>query len=238
MRLRYCAAFALLVLTTSREVRADYIVLRNGQRLDVTSYELIGDKYKLQMVGGSVEVPVSEVFSIEPQDIFTPIVQPKLDVKAPYKEFIDASSARYGVDADLISSVIAAESNFNPHAISRRNARGLMQLLPETAAQLGVKNIFDPQENIDAGTRYLQGLLFRYKNNLALTLAAYNAGPQRVELYGSVPPFPETISYVRKVKSTYAKRKAAPPSKTKKGVLQTTTVNEASTATKTESGKL
>lgn len=238
MRLRYCAAFALLFLATSREARADYIVLRNGQRLDVTSYELIGDKYKLQMVGGSAEVLVSEVASIEPQDVFTPIVQPKLDVKAPYKEFIEASSARYGVDADLISSVIAAESNFNPHAISRRNARGLMQLLPETAAHLGVKNIFDPQENIDAGTHYLQGLLLRYKNDLALTLAAYNAGPERVQIYGRVPPFPETISYVRKVKGSYAKRKTGTPSTTKKDTPETTTVNEATAATKTQSGKL
>jgi soluble lytic murein transglycosylase-like protein len=87
-----------------------------------------------------------------------------------------------------------------------------MQLLPATAAHLGVKNIFDPQENIDAGTHYLSDLLLLYKNDLALTLAAYNAGPQRVQRYGQrVPPFAETISYVRRVKQTYNQRKASTP---------------------------
>src|SRR5205807_6527507 len=104
-----------------------------------------------------------------------------------------------------------AESNFAPKAISHRNARALMQLLPATAAHLGVKNIFDPQENIDAGTHYLSDLLLLYKNDLALTLAAYNAGPQRVQRYGQrVPPFAETISYVRRVKQTYNLRKSGP----------------------------
>jgi len=125
---------------------------------------------------------------------------------------IRTAAKRYSVDADLITSVIAAESNFDPKAISRRNARGLMQLLPTTATHLGVKNIFDPQENIDAGTHYLSDLLLLYKNDLALTLAAYNAGPERVHRYGQrVPPFAETISYVRRVKQTYSQRKASAP---------------------------
>jgi soluble lytic murein transglycosylase-like protein len=103
--------------------------------------------------------------------------------------------------------VIAAESNFDPKAVSRKNARGLMQLLPETAARLGVKDVFDPKENIDAGTRYLRDLLQKYNNDLVLTLAAYNAGPDRVQQYGTVPPFAETISYVRRVKRNYEKSK-------------------------------
>jgi soluble lytic murein transglycosylase-like protein len=91
-----------------------------------------------------------------------------------------------------------------------------MQLLPETAARLGVKNIFDPQENIDAGTRYLRELLESYSNNIALALAAYNAGPERVQQYGRVPPFAETISYVRRVKRGYEqnKSKSSPSAKT------------------------
>jgi len=112
------------------------------------------------------------------------------------------------VDADLITSVIAAESNFDPKAISRRNARGLMQLLPETATRLGVKDIFDPKENIGAGTRYLGELLKRYSNNLVLALAAYNAGPEKVERFGKVPPYAETISYVRRVKRDLDLRKS------------------------------
>src|SRR5262249_10956821 len=146
---------------------------------------------------------------IEPEDVFTPS-PPKAPIlaAAPYTEIIRAVAAKYSVDADLIASVIAAESNFDPKAVSRKNAKGLMQLLPETAKRLGVKNIFDPQENIDAGTRYLRDLLGQYKNDLVLALAAYNAGPLRVQQYGRVPPYSETISYVKRVKKNYDKRKA------------------------------
>jgi len=127
---------------------------------------------------------------------------------------VEAAAKRYNMDADLITSVIAVESNFDPKAVSRKNARGLMQLLPETAAQLGVKNIDDPAENIDAGTRYLRDLLQKYNNDLALALAAYNAGPDKVQQYGRVPPYAETISYVRRVKRGYEKTKSAPSAKT------------------------
>jgi len=120
---------------------------------------------------------------------------------------IQSASQKYGVDADLLFSVIAAESNFNAKAISRRGARGLMQLLPTTAARLGVTDIFDPVQNIDAGTRYLRDLMARYQGDLMLTLAAYNAGPGAVQRYGRVPPYNETISYVRAIRKTYAQRK-------------------------------
>jgi soluble lytic murein transglycosylase-like protein len=148
--------------------------------------------------------------AIEPEEVFHS-APPAETAQAPYRDLIQAAATRYSVDADLITSVVAAESNFDPKAISRRNARGLMQLLPETAARLGVKNIFDPSDNIDGGTHYLRDLLQRYRNDLALTLAAYNAGPDRVRQYGTVPPFPETRSYVRRVKTAYAKRKSALP---------------------------
>ena len=201
-------------------LRAEYVVLRSGQRLSVTGYQLLGEKYRLQMAGGSVEVPAEEVAGIEPEEVFTP--QPsKPAASAPFREIVEAVAARYGMDADLITSVISVESNFDPKAVSRRSARGLMQLLPGTAERLGVRNIFDPQENIDAGTRYLRDLLKRYKNDLVLALAAYNAGPERVQQYGRVPPYSETISYVRRVKRAYDKRKAGPaantPQRTRQG---------------------
>jgi soluble lytic murein transglycosylase-like protein len=175
LRVRHSALFLAATLAAAAvPARAEYFVLRSGQRLHVTGYQLLGEKYRLQMDGGFVELPADNVAAIEPEDVFTSA--PPVDAaKAPFRELIEAAAARYVVDADLITSVIAAESNFDPKAISRRNARGLMQLLPETAARLGVQNIFDPRENIDAGTRYLHDLLLLYKNDLALALAAYNA---------------------------------------------------------------
>jgi hypothetical protein len=196
-----------LCFAAAPTVRAEYIALRSGQRLHVTGYQLLGDKYRLQLAGGYVEVPQEEVVSIEPEDQFAPLPAPPA-VASPFHEIVKAAAVRYRVDEDLISSVIAAESNFDPKAISKRNARGLMQLLPETAARFGVQNIFDPQENIDAGTHYLRELLERYNNDLALALAAYNAGPERVQQFGQVPPYAETTSYVRRVKKTYEKSKA------------------------------
>ena len=208
MRLKHLGLSVLLVACAAPASRAEYVVLRGGQRLAVTGYQIIGDKYHLQVKGGTVDVPVEQVTAIEPEDIFTP--GPHVEVaQEPFGDLIHAAAKRYNVDADLITSVITAESNFDPKAISRRNARGLMQLLPTTAKRLGVKNIFDPQENIDAGAHYLSDLLLLYKNDLALTLAAYNAGPERVQRYGQrVPPFAETISYVQRVKQTYNQRKS------------------------------
>jgi len=211
VRLKHFAFSALLFAVTAPTLRAEYVVLRSGQRLGVTGYQIVGDKYRLQMKGGTAEIPVEQVVAIEPEEIFISV--PPVEVsQEPFGDLIRAAAKRYSVDADLITSVIAAESNFDPRAISRRDARGLMQLLPATAMRLGVKNIFDPQENIDAGTRYLSDLLQLYKNDMALTLAAYNAGPERVQRYGQrVPPFAETISYVRRVQQTYQQRKSSSP---------------------------
>lgn len=208
MRLKQFVAVCALVAGCAPALRAEYINLRNGQRFHVTGYQLIGDKYRLQFAGGMVEVPAAEVASIDPEDDFVSVPAPAPTAAGPYGEFVKAAAARYAVDAELILSVIAAESNFDPKAISRRNARGLMQLLPETAARYGVQDIFDPKENIDAGTHYLSELLHQYNNDLALALAAYNAGPERVQEFGSVPPYTETISYVRRVKRNYESRKA------------------------------
>jgi soluble lytic murein transglycosylase-like protein len=144
---------------------------------------------------------------IEPEEVFLPAPRMPL-TEAPFGLLIRAAAGKYQVDPDLVFSVVAAESNFNPKAVSRRGARGLMQLLPATATRLGVKDIFDPAQNIDAGTRFLRDLLARYRGDLALTLAAYNAGPGAVEHYGRVPPYNETVTYVRAIQKTYAKRKS------------------------------
>jgi soluble lytic murein transglycosylase-like protein len=186
---------------------ADYLVLRSGARMNVSSYELRGDKYRVQIEGGWAEIAASNVVAIEPEEIF--VAAPKMPLaQAPFGELIRKAAGKYGVDVDLVFSVVAAESNFNPKAVSRRNARGLMQLLPETAKRLGVRDIYDPAQNIDGGTRYLRDLLKLYDGDLALTLAAYNAGPGAVHRYGKIPPYNETIAYVRAIRKTYALRKA------------------------------
>ncbi len=207
MRISRALLCTLLLAAFATHTRADYFVLRSGARLNVNSWELVGDRYKIQLNGGTAELPFADVVSIEPEEIF--VAAPRMPLtQAPFGQMIQAASERYGVDADLVFSVIAAESNFNPKAISRRGARGLMQLLPTTATRFGVKDIFDPGQNIDAGTRYLRDLLKTYQGNIALTLAAYNAGPGAVQKYGRVPPYNETLAYVRAIRKTYAQRKA------------------------------
>jgi soluble lytic murein transglycosylase-like protein len=115
------------------------------------------------------------------------------------KEVIAESARKYDLPEKLLSAVIKVESNFNPRAVSSEGARGLMQLMPATARQLGVKNSFDIKQNVDAGSRYLKDMLDRYDGRIDLALAAYNAGPGAVDRYGGIPPYRETKGYVKKV---------------------------------------
>ncbi len=124
-------------------------------------------------------------------------------------EVVNTASAAYHLDPDLVTSVIHAESGFNVHAISPKGARGLMQLMPGTANELGVNDAFDPQANVTGGSHYLRDLLERYNFDLVKALAAYNAGPERVEQYRGVPPFRETRAYVARVVHEYNTKKIA-----------------------------
>jgi hypothetical protein len=205
---KYAPLAGLLVLATCAPAHADYVVLRSGARLNVTGYEILGDRYRLHVQGGVAEVPVEDIVAIEPEEIFEPNTEPLTD-KTPFQKLIHDAAARYHLDPTLIHSVISIESNFNPRAVSRKNARGLMQLMPRTAELMGVKDSFDPGQNIDGGSHYLSDLLKKYRNDLTLALAAYNAGPDTVDKYGRrVPPYLETMKYVQRITKTYAKLKA------------------------------
>jgi soluble lytic murein transglycosylase-like protein len=118
---------------------------------------------------------------------------------AAYLPEIKAAADRYGVPEKLVSAVIRVESGFNPRAVSRKGARGLMQLMPATASVLGVRNTFDPEQNIDGGVRHLRGLIDRFDNNVPLALAAYNAGERAVLSHRGIPPYAETQDYVTRV---------------------------------------
>lgn len=117
----------------------------------------------------------------------------------PYLREIRDAALRYGVPERLVTAVIHVESSFNPRAVSRKGARGLMQLMPETASNLGVRDTFNPRDNIDGGVRHLRGLIDRFGNNLPLALAAYNAGEGAVAGYGGIPPYAETREYVTRI---------------------------------------
>ena len=123
---------------------------------------------------------------------------------------IRAAAQRYGLSEQLVTAVITVESGFNPRAVSPKGARGLMQLMPATASQLGVRNAFDPAENIDGGVRHLRGLMERFENNLPLVLAAYNAGEAVVTQYGGIPPYPETQQYVTRILHIVGREAPAP----------------------------
>jgi soluble lytic murein transglycosylase-like protein len=192
-----------LVAAAAPAARADYAVLRSGVRLHITGYERTGDSVRLTMSGGSVNVPADELVSVEPEDQFAALPPAPLS-DGPYGNLIRAAALKHGLDEKLITGVIAVESNFNPRAVSRKKAQGLMQLIPQTAARYSVANIFDPAQNIEAGTHYLKDLLEKYRGNLSLALAAYNAGPEMVERYGGIPPFPETQKYVRQITARLA----------------------------------
>ena len=136
----------------------------------------------------------------------TAVVFPK-----DYSQYIRKAASKYDLEPELIRAVIKTESNGNHRAVSRKGAKGLMQLMPSTANDMNVSNPFDPEENIQAGARYLRLLHELFKGNLELVLAAYNAGPQRVVQNNmTIPPISETISYVKRVKNYYSRLKDSP----------------------------
>lgn len=209
---------------------AEDVTLSSGFHLLCQRREVANGKIRLYTSSDNfIEVDPSEVVSVEsvpdaavPSTGFSSsmnqkaaqaaVVAPAAQTagrKSDYRESIARAGGEHNVDVDLLSSVIRAESGGNPRAVSAAGALGLMQLMPDTAAQLGVTDSFRPEQNIDGGTAYLDALLLRYHDNLALALAAYNAGPAAVDRYRGVPPYPETRRYVANVIREFNRRKKA-----------------------------
>jgi membrane-bound lytic murein transglycosylase MltF len=186
---------------------SDVAILRNGFSIRHERRQVMGETTRLYLNrdgSGYVDVRSEEIERFE-RDLSP--APGTTALKLP--DVVGSASHRYHLDPDLVNSVIRAESGFNPNAVSHKGAKGLMQLEPRTAAQLGVTDPFDPSANVDGGTRYLRELLVRYNFDLIKALAAYNAGPQRVEQYHGVPPYYETQAYVAKVVRDFNRKKLA-----------------------------
>jgi hypothetical protein len=206
---------------------SDVAVLRNGFSIRHERRQVIGTITRLYVDGDDssfVDIPTSEIDHFETLPIEATPAIPNNDPAAhspspaskdiarhpvDLNEVVNTASGTYKLDPDLVNSVIRAESGFNVRAVSPRGAQGLMQLMPQTASDLGVQNVFDPRANVEGGTRYLRELLERYDFDLVKALAAYNAGPERVEQYGGVPPYYETKAYVARIVRDFNKKKVA-----------------------------
>jgi hypothetical protein len=211
-----CWAGILALLGTASGLQAaEEVTLKNGFNLLCDHREQAGEKVRLFTSQGSsnfVEVDAAEIASVDtlPDPPLSPVAgaaaAPRL-TNADVHELVAHAGATHNLDVDLLASVIRAESGGNIHAVSRTGAQGLMQLMPGTAAELGVTDSFRPDENINGGTAYLDALLLRYHDNLALALAAYNAGPAAVDKYHGVPPYRETRVYVARVIREFNRKK-------------------------------
>jgi soluble lytic murein transglycosylase-like protein len=216
---------------------AEHVTLRNGFELDCVRREAAGDRVRLYLMPSAqrassanaedanyIEVAASSVLRVEsipdpPMPVADaaatlpagkPVEMPTAtSTPAEMRQMLARAGARHNIDTDLLASVVQAESGGDARAISHAGARGLMQLMPGTAVLLGVKDSFAPDENIGGGAAYLDEMLTRYGDNMALALAAYNAGPEAVDRYHGIPPYAETRAYVARVIREFNRRKRA-----------------------------
>jgi soluble lytic murein transglycosylase-like protein len=185
-------------------------VLRNGFSITFDRQEATGDVTRLWIGEGYADVPTAQIDHVE--DVQVPIA-PAPAAQSPstpantLEDIVKTTAAKHHLDPDFVASVIRAESGGKVKAVSPKGARGLMQLMPDTASQLGVKDVFDPRANVEGGTRYLRELLDQYHGDAQKALAAYNAGPHRVQQYGGVPPYRETRAYVRSIITDFNRKK-------------------------------
>jgi Transglycosylase SLT domain len=229
----------MLLAVQLSALSAEVAVLRNGFTIRCERKQQSGNTTRLFTKGGFLDVPTADIASFEPDDTpdvpaappdaehsttappaapvqpavastaagATPALAPA--TAANLDQVVREASSRHQLDPDFVNSVIKAESNFQSRAVSRKGAQGLMQLMPGTASQLGVADPFDPRANVEGGTTYLSHLLDLYNNDPIKALAAYNAGPNRVEQYHGLPPYMETRAYVARIVRDYNAKKRA-----------------------------
>jgi soluble lytic murein transglycosylase-like protein len=228
------AALAVLASACPPLHAAEHITLRNGFELDCIRRVPSGDRVRLYLIptaastqpadANYIEVLATSVLRIEtiPDPAPAPAapvtataaiapapMQPAALTPSELHQLLARAGTLHNIDADLLASVVQAESGGNALAVSRAGARGLMQLMPSTASLLNVRDSFAPEQNIGGGTAYLDALLTRYNDNIALALAAYNAGPAAVDRYRGIPPYAETRAYVARVIREFNRRKRA-----------------------------
>jgi hypothetical protein len=218
-RLLLCLLMSAFAVGSVTRVNAEQIYFANGRSLSVKAYRVDGDLITVTLRGGGEasfdKALVTAIRADEMPDVEEPTatllfapatVQSARAVHAPldgrpFADLIETVSLRHGVDPELVHAVVQAESNYQPYAKSNVGARGLMQVMPDTARDFGIGNLYDPQNNLEAGVQYLKFLLARF--DVKRALAAYNAGPATVRKYRGIPPFQETQDYVQKVYSEY-----------------------------------
>jgi soluble lytic murein transglycosylase-like protein len=188
------------------------VTLRNGFSYDCAHREALADgRVRLFLKGGDsnyIDLPAAEIESVATfPDPPAPAPKATATANADVHSLLSHAGEQHDIDVELLASIVHAESGGHAHAVSRAGAQGLMQLMPSTAHDLGVKDSFQPDQNINGGTAYFDALLTKYHDNLALALAAYNAGPAAVDKYHGIPPYRETRAYVARVMTEFKRRK-------------------------------
>lgn len=222
----FFASFTLVLLGCGISTAADLAVLRNGNSIRHERKEILGTVTRLYLGAtkdGYVEIPTDQIDHYEkdtaPLPKVPPASAPRTMVVTPQRQetltqeglnqVVSGAGARNQIDPDFIRSVIKAESGFHQNAVSRKGALGLMQLMPGTAAEMGITNPFDPKSNVEGGTKYLRDLLVKYNFDVNKALAAYNAGSKRVDQYHGIPPYYETQAYVSRIIKDFNRQKIA-----------------------------
>jgi soluble lytic murein transglycosylase-like protein len=222
--MRRIALLAAALALAAPAARAEIALLTNGRTLKLAAYEVTADVARLTLTtGGHIEIPIERIERILDDEVvpvppssgalperrwrFAEDSEPLFGSR--FDPIIIEASRKFDVDAALVSAVIKAESDYNPRIVSHKGARGLMQLMPATARRFGVTDPFDPSANVHAGARYLRWLLDRFDGNAELALAGYNAGEGNVAKYAGVPPFRETVEYIRRIARYFERERGA-----------------------------